>query len=49
MLLIKRSPLKLMPLGHGHPTGETGELFIGLNGFTTALELLSKIEIKIKD
>lgn len=35
----------LNPIGHSHPSGETGELFTNLTTITTAKEIVSKIEV----
>lgn len=35
-------------IGHSHPSGETGELFNDISSITTALEIFSKIEVRVK-
>ena len=37
----------LKPIGHSHPSGETGELFPDLSTLTTAKEIFSKIMVRI--
>jgi len=38
----------LNPIGHSHPAGETGELFNDISSITTAREIFSKIEVRMK-
>lgn len=38
----------LNPIGHSHPSGETGELFTDLTTITTAKEIVSKVLVRIK-
>lgn len=38
----------LNPVGHSHPAGETGELFNDISSITTAKEIFSKIEVRVK-
>lgn len=38
----------LNPIGHSHPAGETGELFNDISSITTAREIFSKIEVRVK-
>lgn len=38
----------LNPIGHSHPAGETGELFTDISSITTAREIFSKIEVRVK-
>jgi len=35
-------------LGHGHYSGATGELFTDVSGFTTALEIVKQVVVKVK-
>ncbi len=39
----------MKPVGHGHPTGETGELFTDLTTLTTALQIADSILVRIKE
>ena len=39
----------MKPIGHGHPTGETGELFTDLSTLTTALQIADSVVVKIKE
>ena len=36
------------PVGHSHPSGETGELFTDLSTITTAKEIVQKITVRLK-
>lgn len=38
----------LNPIGHGHYSGKTGELFTDLSTLTTALEIVKKITVTVK-
>ena len=38
---------KMKPVGHSHPTGETGELFTDLGTLTTALEIADSIIVRV--
>jgi hypothetical protein len=38
----------LNPIGHSHPSGETGELFTNISTLTTAKEIVSKILVVVK-
>ncbi len=44
-----RSSYLMKPIGHGHPTGETGELFTDLSTLTTALQIADSVVVKIKE
>lgn len=37
----------LSPVGHSHPTGETGELFTDLSTLTTALQIADSVVVRI--
>jgi len=37
----------LKPVGHSHPTGETGELFTDLSTLTTALQIADSVVVRI--
>ena len=37
----------MRPIGHSHPSGQTGELFTDLSTLTTALEIADSIVVKI--
>jgi hypothetical protein len=37
----------LNPIGHSHPSGETGELFSDLTTITTAKEIVSRIMVRV--
>jgi len=37
----------LRPVGHGHPTGATGELFTDLTTITTALQIADSVVVRI--
>jgi hypothetical protein len=37
----------LNPVGHSHPSGETGELFTDISSITTAKEIVSKIMVTV--
>jgi hypothetical protein len=37
----------MMPIGHSHPSGQTGELFTDLSTLTTALQIADSIVVKI--
>jgi hypothetical protein len=37
----------MKPIGHSHPTGQTGELFTDLSTLTTALQIADSIVVKI--
>jgi hypothetical protein len=37
----------MRPIGHSHPSGETGELFTDLSTLTTALQIADSIVIRI--
>lgn len=39
----------MKPVGHSHPTGETGELFTDLTTLTTALQIADSIVVRIKE
>ncbi|HSO87906.1 MAG TPA: hypothetical protein VLQ91_15230 [Draconibacterium sp.] len=43
-----KSEYYLNPIGHSHPSGETGELFTDLSTITTAKEIVSKLVARIK-
>jgi hypothetical protein len=50
-VITPASPKKeyfLNPVGHSHPSGETGELFTDISTLTTAKEIVSKILVRIK-
>lgn len=38
----------LNPIGHGHPSGKTGDLFTDLTTLSTAKEIIEKITVRIK-
>ena len=38
----------LKPIGHSHPSGETGGLFTDLSTTSTALEIFSKVAVTIE-
>lgn len=38
----------LRPIGHSHPTGETGELFTDLSTITTALQIADSVVVRIR-
>lgn len=38
----------LNPIGHGHPSGKTGELFTDLSTITTAKEIVEKVSVFVK-
>jgi hypothetical protein len=38
----------LKPVGHSHPTGETGELFTDLSTLTTALQIADSVVVRIR-
>lgn len=40
---------ELKPIGHGHYSGKTGELFTDLSTLTTALHIAEKITVKVKN
>jgi hypothetical protein len=37
----------MRPIGHSHPSGQTGELFTDLSTLTTALQIADSIVVKI--
>jgi hypothetical protein len=37
----------MRPIGHSHPSGQTGELFTDLNTLTTALQIADSIVVRI--
>jgi hypothetical protein len=39
----------LNPIGHGHYAGANGELFTDLTSFTTALNIVKKVNVKLKN
>lgn len=38
----------LKPVGHSHPTGETGELFTDLSTLTTALQIADSVVVRVR-
>lgn len=38
----------LNPIGHGHPSGKTGELFTDLTTLTTAKQIVEKVSVRLK-
>ncbi len=38
----------LNPIGHGHPSGKTGELFTDLSTITTAKEIVEKVSVLVR-
>jgi hypothetical protein len=41
-------PVFLNPIGHGHPSGSTGQLFTDLTTLTTAKEIIHSVKILLK-
>lgn len=41
--------IELKPIGHGHYSGKTGELFPDLSTLTTALQIAEKITVKVSN
>lgn len=41
-------PVFLNPIGHGHPSGATGQLFTDLTTLTTAKEIIHSVKILLK-
>lgn len=46
-VLNSNTEFELKLIGHSHPSGKTGELFLDLSGFTTALEIAKKVTVKV--
>jgi hypothetical protein len=47
-LVNQQSRYLLKPVGHSHPTGETGELFTDLSTLTTALQIADSVVVRIR-
>jgi hypothetical protein len=45
---ISTSSFKMYPIGHGHYSGKTGELFTDLTTITTALDIVGSVTIFIR-
>jgi hypothetical protein len=43
-----QEPVFLNPIGHGHPSGATGQLFTDLTTLTTAKEIIHSVKILLK-
>ena len=48
-LLEKNTHQSLQLVGHGHPKGDTGELFLELGKLTTALNIIEEVTVQIKE
>jgi hypothetical protein len=40
---------ELQPVGHGHPSGKSGELFSDISTFTTALQIAERVIVRISE
>jgi hypothetical protein len=47
--LSSESPFTLKPIGHSHYSGKTGELFNDLSTITSALNIVGKLTVTIKE
>jgi hypothetical protein len=45
---VIEEPVFLNPIGHGHPSGATGQLFTDLTTLTTAKEIIHSVKILLK-
>lgn len=45
---VKDKEYELIPIGHSHYSGDTGELFPNLSTLTTALHIAKSIRVKVK-
>ena len=46
--VAEQNGLDLKPVGHGDPSGQTGEIMYDLNGMTSALEMLEEIRAAVR-
>lgn len=45
----KSSEINLVKTGHGHPSGKNGNIDKDLSGFTTALNIINAIQVKVEN